>query len=495
MASGFLQAALEAQDRRDHHTALAYFRQVLADEPRNWVGHTGLGNSLRALGQLDDAIAACTRGVEVAGGSLPAWTQLGLAYQAKGLWAEARLCLGRACHIEPASADAHNNLAALELLADDPAAAELAARQALTVAPGHARAAINLGRARKEQGALGEAIALYQRALGIEPGNVDAGWNLGLALLQEERWEEGWPRHELRSAIPEAPAGVPRWDGRPLDGGRLLVQAEKGLGDTIHFARYVRLLKAQAGAGRVVVECQPALRRLLVRCDGVDDVVPRGDALPAVDACVAMMSLPLLLRSFDPTLTATAHYLTAEPALVARWKAELRRRQGNDAPAIGIVWQGNPAYQADHRRSLPLATLVPVIERARQLGFAVYSLQKGPGSEQLRGLPARLAVDELGSALDAGRAMGSAFVDTAAVMANLDVVITSDTAIPHLGGALGVPVWLLLAHLPDWRWGRRGQQTPWYPSLKLHRQPHPGDWAAVMVDVCAALPHLERKRS
>ncbi|HEY2901442.1 MAG TPA: tetratricopeptide repeat-containing glycosyltransferase family protein [Polyangia bacterium] len=501
MAGGFLRQALEAQDRHDHRGALLLFQQALAVEPSNWIGHTGLGNSLRALGQLDEAIAACTRGVQADDQSVPAWTQLGLAYQAKGLFNEARLCLGRACHLQPDSADALANVSAMELSAENFDAADEAGRQALRLAPGHARAAINLGRACKEQGAVDEAIALYLRALAVEPTNTDARWNLGLALLQSERWAEGWPLHELRSAIPGAPASAPGlvlWDGRPLAGATVLVQAEKGLGDTIQFSRYVRLLKERAGAERVIVESQPAIEQLLRGCAGVDAVVPRGRPLPdaELDVRVPLMSLPLLLGAFDPAASATERYLTASPERTAFWKAALGQRQRGRAGAIGIAWQGNPAYLADRRRSIPLLALLPFIRLARERGFVVYSLQKDFGSEQLRALPIEMtgAVDDLAPSLDGGGA-GAAFVDTASVMANLDLVLSSDTAVPHLAGALGVPTWLLLSHVPDWRWGRRGGETPWYPSLRLFRQRQAGDWAGVVADACAALTVIERKRA
>jgi len=287
-------------------------------------------------------------------------------------------------------------------------------------------------------------------------------------------------------------AAAPLWDGRPLKGATLLVQAEKGLGDTLQFARYLRLLKTDAGAGGVVLECQPPLQQLMAGCTGVDVVVPRGAPLPRFDARVPMMSLPLRLRAFDPGASAVDHYLTAEPARVARWRQQLTASNGGRRPAVGIAWQGNPAYQADHRRSLPLSAWVPFLRQAQARGVAIYSLQKGHGSEQLAGLPAELIVHDLGREMDEGQGAGGAFVDTAAVIASLDLVISSDTALPHLGGALGTPTWMLLSHLPDWRWGRQGRASPWYPRLRLFRQPQPGDWAAVFDAVCAALPEIER---
>jgi ADP-heptose:LPS heptosyltransferase len=159
---------------------------------------------------------------------------------------------------------------------------------------------------------------------------------------------------------------------------------------------------------------------------------------------------------------------------------------------VGIAWQGNPAYQTDHRRSVPLSAWVPFLRQAQARGVAIYSLQKGHGSEQVAGLPAELGVHDLARGMDEGPGAGGAFVDTAAVIAGLDLVISSDTAIPHLGGALGTPTWMLLSHLPDWRWGHQGRACPWYPRLRLFRQPQAGDWGAVFEALCAALPEIER---
>ena len=482
--------ALEAQDQKQHEAALRHFNEAIAAQPTNWVAYTGLGNSLRALKHLDAAIASYTKAVEVAWREPKAWTQLGFGFHAQGRVDEALLCLSHAAKLDPISADSQNNVAVVALAAERYFEAERAARRAISADPSHVRGTINLGRSLKEQGRLDEAEGVYRRALAVAPQDPDARWNLGLLLMMTGRWEEGWRHYELRSGIPGQPAVAPYapvWTGQRMNGEKLLVQAEKGFGDTIQFARYLHLLKTTAGAGSVILECRPQLVTLMSRCAGADTVVPGGGPLPHFDLRVPMMSLPLLLGTPDPAATAVSSYLTADPALVDAWRTRLRHGVAPTAVRrkIGIAWQGNTEYLADHHRSIPLAKFVPLLRRARDLGFDIFSLQKGYGSDQLAALPPDVAVEDLSRVLDEGQ--GGAFVDTAAVISDLDLVITSDTAIPHLAGALGTPVWMLLSHLPDWRWGTGGVTSPWYPQLRIFRQRQPGDWSGVFNDVIAAL--------
>ncbi|HET6283174.1 MAG TPA: tetratricopeptide repeat-containing glycosyltransferase family protein [Polyangia bacterium] len=482
--------ALEAQDQKQHEAALRHFNEAIAAQPTNWVAYTGQGNSLRALKHLDAAIASYTKAVEVAWREPRAWTQLGFGFHAQGRIEEALLCLGHAAKLDPVSADSQNNVAVVALAAEHYFEAEKAARRAVSADPGHVRGNINLGRALKEQGRLDEAEGAYRNAIALAPQDPDARWNLGLLLMMTGRWQEGWRHYELRTAIPGQPAVAPYaplWAGQPLHGEKLLVQAEKGLGDTIQFARYLHLLKTRTGAGSVILECRPPLVSLLSRCAGVDTVVRSGGPLPHFDLRVPMMSLPLLLDTPDPAATAVASYLTADPALVDAWRTRLRHGVAPTAVRrkLGIAWQGNSEYLADHHRSIPLPKFIPLLRRARDLGFDIFSLQKGYGCEQLAALPPDVAVEDLSRALDEGQ--GGAFVDTAAVISDLDLVITSDTAIPHLAGALGAPVWMLLPHLPDWRWGVTGVTSPWYPQMRVFRQRQAGDWAGVFNEVITAL--------
>jgi Flp pilus assembly protein TadD len=504
-AAQLLRSGVAAQQEGDHMRALDIFLRAIDARPDDWIAHTCLGNSLRSLGRLDESIAIHRRALEL-GGDHRARANLSLTYREAGRLDEAIAILREAIAISPDSADLHGNLAGLWLAAQQPAQAEVAARRALALSPGDARFASNLGYARKEQGDFAGAAQHLRQAIARDPQDADAHWNLGLTLLaaptSAEDEAEGWRQLEWRQRIPglgPAPrpetTAIPTWNGEPLQGRTLLLQAEQGLGDTLQFARYARLVKERAGAGAIVLECQPPLERLLRRCAGVDVVVPRGGALPAIsiDARAGLFGLPMRLGGRAPGAGTPTPYLSAEPERIAHWRAVVAARTGAARFRIGIAWQGNPRYRADARRSIPLVQFLPLVRAVVAAGGAVVSLQKGQerdARDALAALPSAADVVDLGPALDAdgsGGQPGGAFVDTAAVMAGLDLVITSDTAIPHLAGALGVPVWLALAHLPDWRWGLAGESCGWYPETRLYRQTSAGDWTGVFARMVGAV--------
>jgi hypothetical protein len=269
---------------------------------------------------------------------------------------------------------------------------------------------------------------------------------------------------------------TPPWDGSPLDGRTILVHAEQGLGDTMQFLRYVPLVRRRGG--RVILVCQPPLMRLLSRVPGIERLVAWGEPLPEYDVQVPLMSLPGLFGTTLETVPAEVPYLDAEPALVEAWRHRLGSYAGFQ---VGIVWQGNPRFRFDRLRSIPLAQFAPL---ARVPGVHLLSLQKGPGRDQLAALPGSFPVTDLGHQLDETT---GAFLDTAAVMKNLDLVITSDTVAAHLAGALGVPVWVALHDVPDWRWLLDREDSPWYPTMRLFRQTRPGQWEEVFERIAAAL--------
>ncbi|MDP6175717.1 MAG: hypothetical protein QGF09_16260, partial [Rhodospirillales bacterium] len=264
------------------------------------------------------------------------------------------------------------------------------------------------------------------------------------------------------------------WTGGEVVGKHLLLASEQGLGDAIQFARYAQLL-GEAGA-KVSLACHPRLVRLLQSLPGAVDIQPIDGRLPKADLHAPLLSLPHLGGTLFEAIPAPIPYLTPEPDLVRHWTERL-----GEGLKIGLAWQGNPAYEGDRTRSIPLARLAPLCEAS---GTRFFSLQTELGRDQLDRL-GHARIEDLGDELDRDHA----FIDTAAVMGNLDLVITSDTAIPHLAGALGRPVWLLLPHTPDWRWGLEGTLCPWYPTMRLIRQPAPGDWRGAVDQAQAALDH------
>ncbi len=264
----------------------------------------------------------------------------------------------------------------------------------------------------------------------------------------------------------------PSWDGSPLAGRTILLHAEQGLGDTLHFVRYAQLLCAEGA--RTIVACQKPLLRLLRSCPGIDEIVDLNGALPFFDVAVPMMSIPGLLRTTLASIPAPIPYLTADPDLVDSWRERLKSTPGF---RIGIAWQGSAIFHGDRQRSIPLAAFAPL---AAVPGVRLISLQKGDGSEQIRQLRPAFEIEDFTAELDEEH---GPFMDTAAIAANLDLVVTSDISIAHLAGALGVPVWIALSVFPDWRWLLDRDDSPWYPTARLFRQRTPDDWGEVFRQV------------
>jgi hypothetical protein len=290
------------------------------------------------------------------------------------------------------------------------------------------------------------------------------------------RFEQGWPGYEWRWKVEEfgalPPLHQPQWDGSPLEGRTILIRTEQGLGDTLQFIRYIPLVHRRGG--RVILLSQPPLTRLQACIPGVERLLAHGDPVPEFDVHVPLLSLPGLLGTRLETVPADVPYLEAEPPLVEAWRHRLGSYPGFK---VGIVWQGNPKYLQDRARSTCLAQFAPL---ARVPGVHLFSLQKGPGAEQLTARTEWFPVTDLGSGL-------ADFADTAAVLKHLDLVVSVDTSVAHLAGALGLPVWVALPHAADWRWLMGRDDSPWYPTMRLFRQTGPGQWEDVFRRIAEAL--------
>jgi FkbM family methyltransferase len=364
-------------------------------------------------------------------------------------------------------------------------------QRALELAPEDLDAQKVLATAKLWLGKLDEAEREYLELVKLKPNDAELHKNLSMILLLRGEFERGWQEYSWRQkggefGVPSLPG--PQWNGASLNGRTIVLLAEQGLGDTIQFIRYAALLKKKYDC-RVVAAVQKPLLRLLRDVAGVDAWAVRGELLPAHDVWAPMLSLPALLGHHDVTeLPRSDPYLQANEQLVQQWRDRLALLGGF---RIGIAWQGNPGMDTDRFRSIPLKEFGPL---AKISGVRLISLQRGFGTEQIAALGGRMEIHTLGDDLDTA---SGPFMDTAAVMKNLDLVITSDTAIAHLAGALGVPVWIALTLVPDWRWFLQREDSPWYASARLFRQLKPGEWGAVFRKIAATLlaehPQLRKK--
>ncbi len=466
--------AFQGQERLDEATAC--YRRALELRPDYAPAHNNLGNASKARGDLDEAVASYRRALALRPAFVEGHNNLGVALLERGDLDEAVASCRHAVRLRPDYAAAHNNLGNIFQERGDLDEAVASHRRALELDPGCAEAHNNLGSALLKQGRLEEAMASYRHARDLRPEYAEAHMNLGMALLLAGDFEGGWAGYEWRLRTKDYardPSRQPRWDGSPLRGRTILVHAEQGLGDTIQFVRYAPMVRERGGV--VVLECQPPLMRLLADAPGIDRLLAQGGPPPEFAVQSPLLSLPGILGTTLDTIPAPVPYLRADAARMRLWRREL-----GDSPEsrVGIVWRGNPGHRSDRRRSIPLSCLAPL---AGLPGVRLVSLQKGPGAEQLDAQGWGRSVLDLGGRLED-------FVDTAAVLMNLDLLIACDTAVAHLAGALGVPAWVALPSDPDWRWLLGRDDSPWYPSLRLFRQDRPGDWEAVFDRIARELP-------
>ena len=448
--------------------------------PANVFVHYNRSVALAMLDRLEEAIEACGAALAVDSNCADAWHNRGVCLFRLQRFAEAVESYDRAIAIVPDVAQLHiNRGGALATLARYPEA--LAAYdQALALDPNSAFAYFNRGVALTEMKHIEAAIASYESALRLVPDYALAAYHRALCLLQLGRLEEGFQDYEARHRLSPRPALYPQSlrTGEDVAGKTVLVRGEQGLGDIIQFSRYLQPLR-QADT-KVILSVQPQMVRLLSNLDSKPRIIAWTDVPPAHHHHIALESLPGFFRTGAGTIPASTPYLAAEPALAEKWKERL----GPDGFKIGIAWRSS-ASGASLGKAFSPAYFAALAEIP---GVRLISLQKTEESAELNDLPPGLAIEQLGADFDAGP---DAFIDSAAVMQSLDLVISADTAIAHLAGALGRPVWVALKHVPDWRWLLDRADTPWYPTMRLFRQPAPGDWAGVFADMAAALHEIK----
>ena len=355
-------------------------------------------------------------------------------------------------------------------------------RRAVALQPHFLTAQFNLAVALEDSGEWEESLAGFQRVLDLDPCVAEGHFALAQAYLRQGDFARGRAEYEWRLHLPEygwmrrLPAFTekPRWSGETIRDKTILISAEQGLGDTLQFIRYIPRVVARAH--RVIFWVQPALKALLRNVEGVE-LVSMSEPHPSFDVYCPLLSLPGVFATTPGDIPPVEPCIEADPEAVERW----RLRLGDHGFRIGVSWQGKPGASVDLGRSIPLAIFAPL---ARIPGVRLISLQKNAGVEQLLGLPDGMKVETLGEEFDNGE---GAFLDTAAVMMNLDLVVASDTAIAHLAGTLGRPTWVALRRVPDWRWMLDRPDTPWYPTMRLFRQKVAGDWEGVFSEIAESV--------
>ncbi|HEX3726180.1 MAG TPA: tetratricopeptide repeat-containing glycosyltransferase family protein [Pirellulales bacterium] len=460
-----------------------YLRRAIAAQPRNAAFQNNLSELYRQQGRLDLAEACCRQALEVWPSAAQLHNNLGIILKEQKRFDESVASLTRAIELDPRPGYTHYNLANTytEMRALD--LAEGSYRRALTMEPDSYDIHNNFANVLDLQGQWSEALAELNASLRLKPDYAQAHRNHALHSLRLGNFAEGWPEYEWRWHVPgeDRPTySQPRWQGQPLDGRTILLCWEQGLGDTLQFIRYAPLVKSRGG--HVVVQCQSTLVPLLRNMPGIDGFAPAHTA--GHDYYCPLMSLPAVFDTRLETIPRNVPYLFAEQERALRWRQQLG---GERKLKVGIAWQGSRGFRGDYYRSIPLAQLAPL---ARLANVQLFSLQRGFGREQVGTFAESWPLVEFDDSFDAD----GAFVDTAAVMMNLDVVITSDTAIAHLAGGLGVNVWVALQYSPNWRWLLKRADSPWYPSMRLFRQARWGDWTELFERIAGELASISAAR-
>lgn len=460
--------------------AQGWAARAVEANPQDAMAHFTAGRLHEAQNRLAEAEASYRAAVACAPDLAKAHNNLGVVLQMQGRVPEALPCYRRAIELEPLLPEANQNYASIvrEPVALTRALEGLRAR--LAARPGDAVTYNSMGNAHRELGQHAQARECYAKAIEIDPEFAEAHYNRAHVLLQGGDYARGWQEFEWRFKMP-AHAGPaqrfaePMWHGRET-AHTVLVHAEQGLGDTLQFVRYMNLVAPRCGA--VILECQPELKPLLLVMRDAPQVIARGDPLPPFTMQAPLMSLPALLGTTFETIPWRGPYLRAPAERIAKWRGPFARRR--KAFNVALVWAGRPRYLEDLNRSISLAQLAPL---AGVPGVAFFSLQIGPAAAQA-------ATPPPGMELYDPTAKIKDFADTAALASFMDLVISVDTSVSHLAGGMGLPTWVLVPYVADWRHHLQRDDNPWYPTMRLFRQPRDGDWAGAIERMAAELARL-----
>jgi tetratricopeptide (TPR) repeat protein len=475
--------ALELHSGGRTGEAEVLYRKVLNADGTNFYALHQLALILLDRRENADALSLLAAAVEQRPDSAEALANLGLALNVLGSHEQAVLACDHALALDKKQTNAWLNRSSSLTELDRYEEAVASADRAIALAPKLAQAHYNRGNALRELGRSEEALAAYTRAIELAPNYTKAHFNEGLTRLRAGDFAGGWPKYEYRWKRPETPARAfaqPQWDGvAPLAGRTILLHAEQGFGDTIQFARYAPMV-AERGA-TVILEVQKALLPLFEGSTGVAQVVPADSALPAFDLHCPLLSLPGMFRTEIATIPHAVPYLFASAERRAYWTPHMPPATG---PRVALCWAGNPNHNSDRHRSIPAPQLAPLLAVP---GVQFASVQKDLRETDMAFL-ANTPVLNFGLHL-------RDFGDAAAILSMCDLVITVDTAIAHLAGALGLPVWILVQHSPDFRWLMQREDSPWYPTARLYRQPKVFDWESVIARLAGDLASFRDQKS
>ncbi|MBM0741865.1 glycosyltransferase family protein [Phormidium sp. CLA17] len=466
---------------------IALYRQVLTIRPEHRQARENLNLALWKQGKrlMDEAIANFNLSINFAPADVQTHNVLAGIYLEQGLYEPAIALYQQSLAVNPGNIIALNGIGTTLQLQGKSSFAVHFYQQALALQPDNLDNLIGLSKAKLDQGNLDEALSLINRALVLSPNHAIARYNRALMLIQQGNFQEGFAEYEWRfrtGEFPPCPFKQPVWNGKPLAGRTLLLHAEQGLGDTLQFIRYAAI--ATQSGGRVIFTCHRPLIRLLSTLPGIAEFIPLGLPLPAFDVYAPLMSLPAILGTTLETVPHSVPYIHP-PA--SDWQLPIATSSSNNNPQIlkvGIVWAGGSLYKQNYRRSLSLKQFDPVLDVSN---IALYSLQKGIPQVEIAELGWDSRLQDLNHHLND-------MADTATAIAQLDLIITVDTSVAHLAGAMGKPVWLLLSRVADWRWMSDRDDTPWYPTMRLFRQHQPGDWQELMQRVAEELKDQRDQR-
>lgn len=457
--------------------SIAFLQQAVAARPEAAEPLYDLGMAFVAADRPTEAIAHLETAVALKPKGVDGWSALGYALGKARRYTEAEAALHRALELRPDHGESYNRMGIVLGAQGRCDEATEYFLKAIKISPRSFQAWSNLGGNLKAQNKLEEALVAYEHALAVDPKNSTVKYNQAISALTAGKLRrEVWLKYEYRWVVlhksPQRGFTQPLWRGESLAGKTILLHSEQGLGDTLQFVRYAAELAAQGAT--VHVEVQPPLKALLADLPGATSVLAFGDPLPAFDYQCPLLSLPFAMDTKLATIPAATPYVHAPADRIATWETRLGPPRGL---RIGVVWRGNPKHTNDANRSMNIETFRPICEVE---GCEVVCLQIKLNEQEntfFSSHPSRVNLTE----------QIEDFSDTAALIAQLDIVIAVDTSVAHLAGAMGKPVWLLVPFSPDWRWLLDREDSPWYPGMRLFRQPKIGDWASVTSAVCAQL--------